>query len=142
MGGISRVNSRIIAPKNFAGVGLSDFTLQVNADAATNVWSKAQGDLSTANGALDQIFRNATGNVGTVSRIGTITTASTNFTLRFAVETLGVDSDSPGTLGGGVFGNSTAATTATAAALAGAIQSLGTVNSINLSTATVTAFTY
>lgn len=146
MAGISRVHGSLIAPKNFAGVALSDFTLTFwNGDVY-----KLAADKDLAGGALDQIFRNATGRVGTVSRVGTLTTGtgvSAN-TIRFAIEHLGVDSDSPGYLGTGPdnAGQGDAGAT-TAVALQEAIQALGNVTNsagatIYLTSATVVAFTY
>jgi hypothetical protein len=145
MGGISRVHGTLISPKNFAGVALSDFTLSVSTGTGYPLGALAVADTTTADGALDAIFRKASGTVGTVSRVGTLSTSSVSFSLRFAVETLGADADSPSYLGGGVFSNDPAnltASTATAAALTVAVRALGTVNGINLSTATVAAFTY
>lgn len=142
MGGISRVHGSLIAPKNFAGVSLSDFTLTVGAGTA-GLGQAAVADLATAGGALDAIFRTATGNVASLSRVGTLSTSTTQFTLRFAIEHLGADSDSPGYLGTGPdnAGQGDAGAT-TALALQEAIRALGTVNSIALTTATVVAFTY
>ena len=141
MGGITRVHGNLIAPKNFAGVALADFTLTVGS-ATAGLGQAAVADLATPAGALDAIFRVATGNIGTVSRVGTLSTSTTQFSLNFAVETLGVDGDSPGALGRGSSEDSTYAYASTALALQGRIRELGTVNGINLSTATVVAFTY
>lgn len=143
MGGITRVHGSLIAPKNFAGVSLQDFTLTVGSGSA-GLGQAAVADLGTANGALDQIFRTATGTVGTVSRVGTLSTSSVQFTLNFAVEALGfeaTDNSGNGFLGTGP-DNEAGTITTTAAALQAAIRALGTVNSINLSTSTVTTFTY
>lgn len=143
MGGITRIHGNLIAPKNFAGVSLQDFTLTVGSGTA-GLGQAAVADLATADGALDAIFRKATGTVGTVSRVGTLTTSTTQFTLRFAVESLGfeaADNSGAGFLGTGP-DNEAGTITDTAGALQAAIRALGTVNSIALSTATVTAFTY
>jgi hypothetical protein len=140
MTGLTRVHGNLVAPKNFAGVALTDYTLTFwNGDAY-----KLAADLALAGGALDQIFRTATGVVGTVSRVGTLTTgtgATANY-IRFAIEHLGVDSDSPGYLGAGPSN-----ATATTSTLEAAIQALGSVvNSvpatIYLSSATVRTYTY
>lgn len=146
MGGISRVHGNLIAPKNFAGVGLADFTLQFwNGNAYV-----LAADISLPDGALDKIFRDAVGRVGTVSRVGTLTTGTgvTANYIRFAIENLGVDSDSPGYLGTGPNNDGTNALGATtAAALQTAVQALGTITNsaggvIHLTSATVSTFAY
>ena len=89
MGGISRVHGGLLAPKNFAGVNLQDFTLTFWVGDAAVVWSDYtyNGVVNTGasiyatqgtspGGAFDQIFRNATGNIGTVSRVGTLQSLS------------------------------------------------------------------
>lgn len=151
MGGITRVHGGLISPKNFAGVGLQDFTLTFwNGDCyALNIDDNANGP-SLAAGALDQVFRTATGNVGTLSRIGTLTTgtgASANY-VRFAIESLGFEGDNSneGFLGTGP-DNEAGSITTTAGALQAAIQALGTVTDsagavIHLSSATVAKFVY
>jgi hypothetical protein len=146
MAGISRVHGSLIAPKNFAGVDIDDFTLTFwNGDVY-----KLSADIDLADGALDQIFRNATGRVATVSRVGTLTTgtgATANY-VRFAIEHLGVDVNSPGYLGTGPdnAGQGDAGAT-TALALQEAVRALGNVTNsagatVYLTSATVTAFTY
>jgi len=142
MGGITRVHGSLIAPKNFAGVALSDFTLTVGAGSA-GLGQAAVADLATPAGALDQVFKTAASSFASLSRVGSLTTSTTQFSVRFAIEHLGVDSDSPGYLGTGPdnAGQGDAGAT-TALALQEAIRALGTVNSISLSTATVVAFTY
>jgi hypothetical protein len=143
-GGIERVNGRLIAPKSFAGVTLNDFTL--------NLWSGDDGvvlalDLNTPDGAFDRAFRAAIQTVGSVSRVGTLNTSTK--TLRFAMEVLGGDPETPGFLGMGP-SNGTAGgdPVSTAAALTAAVQSLGDVtvpgtsDVVHLTSATVTAFVY
>lgn len=142
MGGITRIHGNLIAPKSFAGVALKDFTLTVGSGTA-GLGQAAVADLATPAGALDQIFKTATGTVGSLSRVGSLSTSTTQFSMRFAIEALGDDSLSPSALG---TGNDNAGTNGlgatTALALQAAVRSLGTVNSIDLSTATVAAFTY
>ena len=148
--GINRVNGSLLSPKNFAGVALADFTLTFWVGDYTAAWRDYNAGLGTPNGALDQAFRTAIETVGTVSRVGTLTTASG--TLRFAIETLGADADSPNYLG---TGPTNASPANTAAALQAAVQALGTVSAwcntgtagayyaaISLTSATVVAFTY
>ena len=155
MGGISRVHGGLLAPKNFAGVNLQDYTLTFWVGDAAAVWSDYvyTGAVATGasiyasqgtypGGAFDQIFRNATGNIGSISRVGTLQSTSTSATLNFAVEVLGADYLSTGTLGQGSSEDSTYAYSTTALALQGRIQALGTVNSVHLSSATVAAFVY
>jgi hypothetical protein len=146
MGGITRVHGGLLSPKNFAGVGLQDFTLTFwNGDCYALTGDNNSGS-SLAAGAIEQIFRIATGAVGTVSRVGTLSTGTgaTANTLNFAIEALGVDANSPGYLG---MGPSDASPASTALALQNAIQALATVtdsagNVIHLTSATVAAFTY
>lgn len=143
--GITRVNGSLIAPKNFAGVSLEDYTLTFWVGDQTAAWRDWNGGDSTANGPLDQIFRTAAGTVGTVSRVGTLNTATG--AIRFALEVLGGDATSPGYLGGTPANNVT-----TAAALQSAVQALGAVTftavgttssfTVNCNSATVVAFTY
>jgi len=134
-GGITRTHGYVNNPKNFAGVSLQDFTL--------TFWGgdqfKLAADATTSDGAIDRIFRTAIGTVGTVSRVGTVTTGSSAGAcyVRFALEVLGADDVSTGYLGGG-----TSNASATTATLETAITGLGTVNSIYLSSATVRTFTY
>lgn len=147
MAGISRVHGSLIAPKNFAGVSLQDFTVTFwNGDAYL-----LAADLNLAGGALDQAFRTAVGTVGSVSRVGTLTTGtgvSAN-TLRFAVESLGFetsDNSGNGFLGTGP-DNEAGSITTTAGALQAAIQALGSVTNsaggvIHLTSATVAKFDY
>jgi hypothetical protein len=147
-GGITRTHGALVAPQNFAGVALQDFTLtfwsgNVQAGGSAALSTDYNGGAGTPAGALDAIFRTAVGTVGTVSRVGTLSTATR--TLRFAIEVLGLDSVTNGYLGGGLYSNNPdnlTASTATSAALQAAIQSLGTINSVHLSSATVAAFAY
>jgi len=152
MGGISRVHGGLLSPKNFAGVNLQDFTLTFwNADK-TAIWMDYQnGAGSVPGGALDQIFRNATGNIGTISRVGTLQNTATSATLNFAVEVLGADTQSPSYLGEGSSEDSTYSYGSTYAALQGRIREVGNVTftgadgnsyTVHLNSATVTAFTY
>jgi len=152
MGGISRVHGGLVAPKNFAGVALQDFTLTFWVGDSAGIFQDYNSGLgSTAGGPLDQIFRNATGNVGTISRVGTLQNTGTSATLNFAVETLGADYLSTSTLGTGSSEDSTYSYVATSNALAGRIQALGNITytavngstyTAHMSSATVTAFVY
>lgn len=148
--GINRVNGSLLAPKNFAGVSLADFTLTFWDGNLVGPWRDYNAGLGTPNGALDQIFRTAVETVGTVSRVGTLNTSTG--ALHFAVEVLGADADSPGYLG---MGPTDASPASTAAALQSAVQALGTLSfwcntgtagayyaTVNASSATVVAFTY
>lgn len=148
-GGITRVNGKLIAPKNFAGVALKDFTLKFWAGEAA---ATIDADRNTVNGALDQIFRVAVPTVGTVSRVGTVSTASQAY-VRFALEVLGDESVSPGKLGMGPSNGTVGADpTSIALALQAAVQALGVVTitlpntsttaAITLTSATVEAFVY
>lgn len=139
-GGITRKNGTLIAPKNFAGVALKDFTLTFTNTATTG--AALALDLVTPGGALDQVFRTATGNVGSVSRVGTLDT-STN-TLRFAVEVLGDDSFSAGKLGMGPTNSGSIAAALQAAIVAiGDVTVPGTTSTVvHLTSATVVAFAY
>lgn len=159
MGGISRVHGGLVAPKNFAGVSVQDFTLTFWVGDAAAVWAdyayngvNAVGGLYASNGsypggAFDQIFRNATGNIGTVSRIGTLQSTSSAATLNFAVEVLGADYLSTGTLGTGSTEDSTYSYGSIALALQGRIREIGSTGTspssvVHLTSATVTAFAY
>lgn len=145
--GITRVNGSLLSPKNFAGVGLADFTLTFWVGNSTAAWLDNNAGDSTPNGPLDQIFRTAVETVGTVSRVGTYN--SSTRALNFAIETLGADVESPNYLG---TGPTNASPANTAAALQAAVQALGTVSftavnstvtyTVALSSATVAAFTY
>jgi hypothetical protein len=159
MGGISRVHGGLVTPKNFAGVNLQDFTLTFWVGDAAAVWDDYvsngivsiggnYGSLGTSpGGALDQIFRNATGNIGTVSRVGMLQSTSSAATLRFAVEVLGADYLSTGTLGTGSAEDTTYSYGSIALALQGRIQEVGSVTVnvgkvVHCSSATVAAFVY
>jgi hypothetical protein len=145
--GISRVNGSLLSPKNFAGVGLADFTLTFWGGNLTAAWLDNNAGDSTPNGPLDQIFRTAVPTVASMSRVGTLNTSTG--ALRFAVEVLGADAASPGYLG---MGPTNASPASTAAALQAAVQALGTVSfiaanttatyTVHLSSATVVAFNY
>lgn len=138
-GGITRVHGNLIAPKSFAGVALKDFTLKFWAGESAAV---INADRETPDGALDQIFRTAIGTVGSVSRVGTVSTASQAF-VRFALEVLGDETISPGKLGMGPSNGTEGGDPASIAlALQAAVQSLGVVGGITLSSATVEAFVY
>lgn len=141
--GISRVHGSLIAPKNFAGVGLQDFTLTF---WVGNVGTTLAADINLAGGAIDQVFRTAVGTIASVSRVGTLTTSTR--TLNFAIESLGFEGDNSGNgfLGTGP-DNADGGVTTTAAALQAAVQALGTVTNsaggvIHLTSATVTKLDY
>ena len=153
MGGITRVHGGLLSPKNFAGVSLQDFTLTFwNGDAQALATDNPSGQ-SVAAGALDQIFRTATGAVGSVSRVGTLTTGSgvsANY-IRFAIESLGFAGENGGEgflgTGPGDDGSGNALGATTALALQASIRALGTVTDstgavIHLSSATVASFAY
>ena len=146
---ITRKNGKLLNPKNFAGVGLQDFTLTY-LPGNTSVGIAA--DAVNAGGALDQVFRTAVGTVGSVSRVGTLNT--TTGVIRFAIESLGFDGDNAG---GGFLGTGpdnegtgTGNVGNTADALQAAVRALGTVvttsggvtATVNLTSATVVAFAY
>lgn len=136
--GISRTHGLVLNPKNVAGVGLQDFTLTFwDGDVGTTL----AADAVTANGALDQVFRSAVGTVASLSRVGTLTTSSR--TINFAIESLGFEGDNSGNgfLGTGP-DNADAGVTTTAGALQAAIQALGTVNGIHLTSSTVVKLAY
>ena len=135
--GITRANGSLVAPRNLAGVSLSDFTLTFWGGNLTALWTDYNAGESVTNGALDQVFRTATGVVGSLSRVGTLNTSTG--AIRFAIEHLGADAQSPGFLG---TGPTNASPATTAAALQAAVQALGTIGTIVCSSATVVAFTY
>jgi ribosomal protein S5 len=134
MAGISRVHGLLLNPKNFAGVSLKDFTLTFWEGETSG---ELDLDADTPNGALDQIFRNALSRFASVSRVGTLNTSTKS--VRFAIETLGGDGESDVYLGLGPTNDSPATV---ALALQGAVRSLGTVNGIACSSATVVEFVY
>ena len=146
MAGISRVHGSSVAysghNNNFEGVALEDFTITFwSGDVEAAGSSDLTNDVGDAGGALEQIFRIATGQIGTVGRIGTLNT--TTRTLRFSLEALGDSDLSAATLGTGPDNAGTGGYGATtAAALQSRIQALGTVNGVALSSATVAAFTF
>jgi hypothetical protein len=129
--GISRVHGSVAAPSQRPST-LSFFNISF--PAAVN------GQVGVVDGAIDRIFRDAVSQIGVVAMIGTVGNNGTgaNRDLRFAIEDTGADSLSPSYLG---TGPTNASPASTAAALEDAIQALGTVNSIALGSATVTAFT-
>lgn len=148
--GISRVHGSVIAPKNFAGVNLQDFTLSFWSGDLTAAWRDYNAGNGTPNGALDQAFRTGAEVVGTVSRVGTLNTSTG--ALNFAVEVLGADADSPGYLG---MGPTNASPASTALALQGAVRAVGDLSfwcntgtagayfaTVHLTSATVAAFVY
>jgi len=138
-GGITRVHGNLIAPKSFAGVALKDFTLSFWAGESA---AAIDADRTAVDGALDNIFRVAVSTVGSVSRVGTVSTASQAY-VRFALEVLGDEAVSPGKLGMGPSNGTSGGDPASIAlALQAAVQALGVVNGITLSSATVAAFVY
>lgn len=133
--GIPRVHGSLIAPKNFAGVGLQDFTVTfASGDAAA-----LAADVGVANGALDQVFRTAASLFASISRVGTLNGVA----IRFAVESLGFEGENGGEgfLGTGP-DNEAGTVTTTAEALQAAIRALGTVNGVDLTAVTVAKFVY
>jgi hypothetical protein len=139
--GINRVHGSLIAPKNFAGVSLQDFTLVFASGDTAAVIADYNSGNGTPNGAFDQVFRTALETVGTVSRVGTLNTSTGSCTLNFALEVLGADQFSPGFLGMGPSDGAPGATS-TAAAFQAAVNALGTTASVTLSSVVVNAFTY
>jgi hypothetical protein len=136
-GGIPRVHGTLIAPKNFAGVALQDFTLMFDPSdtTSTGVYGTAgttgEWGVGVPGGALDQIFRTSLERFATVSRVGTMTTnANSSATINFAVEALGVDSASAGNLGWGSKEDSTYSFASTAAALQAAVRDIGTTSTV------------
>jgi len=135
--GISRVHGYVVAPSQRPST-LSFFNLQVSGNLTTS-------DATTANGALDQIFRTALDSFATVGLIGTPTYNGTTATyVNFAIEDTGVLSSvagqtAPSGLGLGSVETNYGTYGSTALALTAAVQALGTVNGFNLSTATVFA---
>jgi len=133
--GISRVHGYVVAPSQRPST-LSFFNLQVSGNLTTS-------DATTANGALDQIFRTALDSFATVGLIGTPTYNGTTATyVNFAIEDTGVLSSVAGQTapsGLGLGSSEGFSTSTTALALTAAVQALGTVNGFNLSTATVFA---
>ena len=146
MAGISRVHGSSVAysghNNNFEGVALQEYTITFwSGDVEAAGSSALTNDVGDAGGALEQIFRIATGQIGTVGRIGALNT--TTRTLRFSLEALGDSSLSAAVLGTGPDNAGTGGYGATtAAALQSRIQALGTVNGVALSSATVAAFTF
>ena len=135
--GISRVHGTLINPKNLACVGLQDFTLTFcDGDIGTTL----AADAANANGALDQVFRTAVQTVGSISRVGTLTTSSR--TINFALESLGFEGDNSGNgfLGTGP-DNEAGTVTTTAGALQAAVQALGTVTTVVAGVTTVVHLT-
>jgi hypothetical protein len=147
MGGITRIHGSS-APytghnNNFEGVALQEYTITFwSGDVEAAGSSALSADYGTPTGALDQIFKTATGQIGTVGRIGTLNT--TTRTLRFSLEALGDSSLSNAVLGTGPNddGSGAAYGSTTAAALQSRIVALGTVNGVHLSSATVAAFVF
>lgn len=140
--GISRVHGSLIAPKNFAGVTLQDFTLTFWNGAGETAAVFADS-LGVADGALDQTFRTALSRFASLSRVGTLNTDTAAAYVHFAIEALGASEGSDGYLGTGPSNDGTGGEGATtAAALQAVVRALGTVNSVHLSSATVVAFTY
>lgn len=149
MAGISRVHGYAAAPSQRPST-ISHYTLTFGANITTTAqtstyWAGSSNtnngysDVGVTDGALDRIFRTAIPTVATVAMIGTV--ASNGLSVRFAIEDTGVDANSPGALGTGLV-NGAAGSTSTAAALTSAVQALGTVNGIGLSSATVAVFAY
>jgi hypothetical protein len=146
MGGITRIHGSSVPysgnGNNFEGVALQDYYITFwSGDVEAGGSSALNNDLGTAAGALDQIFKTATGQIGTVGRIGTLNTTTRQ--LNFNLEALGDSSLSRAVLGTGTDDAGTNGYGATtAAALQSRIVALGTVNSVHLSSATVTAWVY
>lgn len=149
--GIKRVHGSLIAPKNFAGVTLQDFTLTFWAGDLAALAHDIGDGKSVADGALDKVFRTAVSQFASLSRVGTVDTSTGE--VRFAIEALGASEGSEGFLGMGPGnGEGVGEAASTAAALEAAVQALGVVTftipgstattTITLSSATVDAFVY
>jgi hypothetical protein len=147
MGGITRIHGSSVPysghSNNFEGVALQEYTITFwSGDVQAAGSTALSDDVGDAGGALDQIFKTATGQIGTVGRIGTLNT--TTRTLRFSLEALGDSDLSNAVLGTGPNNDGTGAGygSTTAAALQSRIQALGTVNGVHLTSATVAAFVF
>lgn len=104
------------------------------------------GEVGLVNGTLDQIFRIAVPTVGVVGMIGTLGNNGTgaNRDIRFAIEDTGADANSPSYLGMGPGNGAGSDPDSTALAIQAAIRALGSSvgpNTVDLTGATVTAFT-
>lgn len=134
--GISRVHGSVAAPSQRPST-LSFFTI----DFGVNV----SGEVGLVDGAIDRVFRDAIPTIAVVAMIGTLSnTGGTGEGLRFAIEDTGADALSPSKLGMGPGNGAGSDPDSTAAALQAAIVALGAdvgPNSIDLTGATVTAFT-
>lgn len=147
-GGISRVHGGVKLG-NLAGVTLQDFTLTFWSGDYTAAWRDWNAGAGTPDGALDRTFRTALETFATVSRVGTLNTATG--ALHFALEVLGGDLDNDAYLGMGLPGNSGS----THAALTAAVVGIGDMSfwcntgtsaayfaTVHLTSATVGTFTY
>jgi len=97
-------------------------------------------EVGVVNGVFDQLFRTAVDNFATVAMIGTPVYASSNTTIRFAIEDTGADANSPSYLG---TGPTDASPASTALALQAAVRALGATvgpNSVDCTGVTVTTF--
>lgn len=139
--GISRVHGSAVLPSQRPST-LSFFNISLpNANVVS--------ENTVVNGAFDQIFRTAASQFATVALIGTPQYTGGNTVLNFAIEDTGVlttiSTDTSYAASGLGFGSSEDSTykyTTTALALQGYIRALGSSvgpNTVNLSTATVTA---
>lgn len=139
MTGISRVHGSLVAPKNFAGVALQDFTVTFAAADAAAVAADYNSGKTVADGAFDQVFRTAASLFASISRVGTLDGVA----IRFAVESLGFEGENRGEgfLGTGP-DNEAGTVTTTAEALQAAIRALGKVNDVDLTKVTVAKFAY
>ena len=97
-------------------------------------------EVGVVNGVFDQLFRTAVDNFATVAMIGTPVYASSNTTIRFAIEDTGADANSPSYLG---TGPTDASPASTALALQAAVRALGATvgpNNVDCTGVTVTTF--
>jgi len=147
MGGITRIHGSSVPysghGNNFEGVALQDYYITFwSGDVQAGGSAALSNDVGTPTGALDQIFKTATGQIGTVGRIGTLNTTTRQ--LNFNLEALGDSSLSNAVLGTGPNddGSGAAYGATTAAALQSRIVALGTTNGVHLSSATVAAFVF
>ena len=133
--GISRTHGTAVLPYQRPST-LSFFNISLpNANVVS--------ENTVVNGAFDQIFRTAASQFATVALIGTPQYTGGNTVLNFAIEDTGATTDAnhPAASGLGL-GNGSNTYASTALALQGYIRALGATvgpNTVNLSTATISA---
>jgi len=133
--GITRVHGTALVPSQRPST-ISFFTITF---PSANVTS----EVGVVNGLFDQVFRTAVDGFATVAMIGTPVYASSNTTIRFAIEDTGTDALSPSGLGLGSAETSYGTYGSTQAALQANIRALGASvgpNAIDATGATVATF--